>query len=57
MKNTYLTFAIMALIFFNGCSLTQLETDNDNDGVLDYYDKCKNTPFLEIVNSSGCTLK
>ncbi len=32
-----------------GCAL-----DSDKDGVLDIYDKCPNSKFTDLVNSTGC---
>lgn len=29
-------------------------TDNDNDGIIDFYDQCPNTPSNIMVNKSGC---
>jgi hypothetical protein len=31
-------------------------TDNDIDGIDDKMDKCPNTPFYELVDSSGCSI-
>ncbi len=31
-------------------------TDSDMDGVEDRFDKCPNTPFMELVDESGCSV-
>ncbi len=50
-------FLTALLLLCNGCSSKNLRLDSDNDGVADIYDKCKNTPFLELVDSKGCSIK
>ena len=30
--------------------------DSDYDGVADQYDRCPNTPFMDIVDANGCSL-
>ncbi len=49
-------FLATLLLIYNGCSSKNLRLDSDNDGVADIYDKCKNTPFLELVDSRGCPI-
>ncbi len=31
--------------------------DKDMDGVIDSIDKCPNTPFFDIVDETGCSIK
>ena len=31
--------------------------DSDMDGIIDRKDKCKHTPFFDIVDRKGCTVK
>ncbi len=38
----------------NKNSIVQSFIDSDLDGVSDIYDRCPNTPFLEIVDANGC---
>lgn len=47
-----------ALIFIMAASLSLLAySDYDMDGVDDAVDKCPNTPFNELVDARGCTVK
>lgn len=47
-----------ALIFITAASLSLLAySDYDMDGVDDAIDKCPNTPFSELVDIEGCTIK
>jgi len=48
---------LLLLILFNGCATNTLPKDTDNDGVIDIYDKCPNTPFKYQVDATGCKLK
>ena len=61
MKKFALLFSILSIFIFSGCANNpNLQTrimDKDNDGVLDSYDKCPNTPFTELVDADGCPLK
>ncbi len=31
--------------------------DSDMDGVIDKRDRCKHTPFFDLVDRRGCTIK
>jgi hypothetical protein len=61
MKKFTLIFSILSILLLGGCANNQnLQAgilDKDNDGVLDSYDKCPNTPFTQLVDASGCPLK
>lgn len=47
-----------ALIFIIAASLSLMAySDYDMDGVDDAIDKCPNTPFSELVDIEGCTIK
>ena len=54
-KNTIL--ALSAIFLFSGCTVTnQPLHDADKDGVADYRDVCKVTPYGAKVNKYGCAL-
>ena len=40
-----------------GCSDSQLDGDDDNDGVVNSLDKCPNTPAGVEIDSNGCPYK
>ena len=50
----FIIILMLSLVLFNGCLLRNPRLDSDNDGVADVYDRCKNTPFLKIVDATGC---
>lgn len=43
------------LIMFQGISYAYI--DSDFDGVEDHMDQCKNTPFSDLVDKRGCSVK
>lgn len=47
---------IFFCLFLHGCSLTQILVDNDNDGIFNHKDICKNTPKDAPVDKFGCAL-
>ncbi len=48
---------IFAIFYFTGCVTNSVSSsDIDKDGVSDYRDVCKNTPFGAKVNRHGCAL-
>ena len=48
---------VLALLFILAIQNLSAYSDYDMDGVEDRYDKCPSTPFSELVNSDGCTVK
>jgi len=57
MVKTYFYIILILPLLLNGCTTKTLLKDTDNDGVFDIYDKCINTPFVELVDKTGCKLK
>jgi len=57
MKKKYFSSLLLLSILVNGCATNTLQKDTDNDGVIDIYDKCQNTPFIYLVDATGCRLK
>jgi len=51
--NKFLAFTLSALL----SSALMAYSDSDMDGVEDSLDKCPNTPFTDLVNSNGCSIK
>jgi len=49
-------FFIFVLLFLLSTALYAY-SDSDMDGVDDKVDKCPNTPFMELVDINGCTIK
>ncbi len=46
----------LTIILLSGCSLANLQTDLDKDGVSNNMDLCKSTPTLAKVDKYGCAL-
>jgi len=40
-----------------GIFASQSFKDSDRDGVIDKRDRCRHTPFFDIVDKRGCTVK
>jgi len=48
---------LLSLIFSLVSYASSEPKDRDMDGVADIRDKCPSTPFFDLVNSRGCTVK
>ncbi len=53
MKKIFLLNMVLCVVVAAGSSFV----DSDTDGVPDKRDKCLSTPFFDLVDSSGCTVK
>jgi hypothetical protein len=52
----YLKFILLSILL-QGSLLALNVSDGDFDGVSDEYDECPNTPFSDLVDSRGCSIK
>jgi len=52
----YLKF-ILLFILMQGTLFSYSVSDGDFDGVSDEFDECPNTPFSDLVDSRGCSVK
>ncbi len=50
-------FLLLGLIFSLSIYANSGFKDKDMDGVADSRDKCLYTPFFDLVDSRGCTVK
>jgi len=50
-------FLLLSLIFSLSIYASSGFKDKDMDGVADIRDKCLSTPFFDLVDSKGCTVK
>jgi len=48
---------LLSSIFFAVAAAGSNFADRDTDGVPDKRDKCQFTPFFDLVDSNGCTVK
>jgi len=46
---------ILPILITSSCAFAY--TDSDIDGVEDLYDKCRDTPFSDLVDNNGCSTK
>jgi len=57
MKKLFLKKTILLTTIFTLGTPLLAYNDQDLDGVRDEIDECPNTPFLDLVNKKGCTIK
>ena len=50
-------YLLFGLILTLGIYANSGFKDSDMDGVADSRDKCLSTPFFDLVDSKGCTVK
>ena len=48
---------IFSMLFFITAAAESSFVDTDTDGVPDKRDECSHTPFVDLVDSRGCTVK
>ncbi len=48
---------LIPFLLFGCISSYEPYKDSDYDGVIDRYDKCKNTSFTDKVDKNGCSIK
>lgn len=53
----YFMKIFLLLILFSSMGMAYMERDSDFDGVSDSRDACPNTPFSDLVDARGCSVK